>query len=778
MSDLPTGTVTFLFTDIEGSTRLWEQHPDDMQAALARHDELLRAAVESEYGHVVKTTGDGVHAVFADAARAVAAAVDAQRALGRETWPLPEPLRIRIGLHTGAAELRADDYYGPAVNRAARIMSAAHGGQILVSLATEEVLSEALPPGIQLLDLGEHRLRDLARPQRIFQVQAADLPSEFPPIRSADAYPGNLPEQLTSFVGRIDELHGIADALDEARLVTITGTGGVGKTRLAVQVAADVLPHFPEGAWLCELAAAGDADSMAQVVQKTLGVQLRVGSTIEDSIVDYLGTKRLLLVLDNCEHLMRPVRSFAETILRACPSVRMLATSREALGIAGEQSWPLRSLDVPTSQALDAVTSSEAAALFADRARAAQPTFAIDGTNAGAVADICERLDGIPLAIELAAARVVAMSPADVASHLDERFRLLTGGRGSSVERHQTLRAAVDWSYSLLEESERIVFVRLAVFAGTFDARAAQAVVSGDGIEEWDVLDALTSLVTKSMVATEPGPEGTMRYQLLETMRQYAQERLAETADIEAWRRRHAEHYATRAEEIVDGIRGVDELRWRQHLDAELDNIRTAVNWGLEAPGDADAQLALRIVAALSFETSFNRMIGVGEWATRALERADSSSPARRADIYGSASYRMLLLGEHAEAARLAHIAVDRASTQTAGRPGWPTSRLRTARLRSGDTTMCRHTLPKVWSECRRRIATSGSACSWRGLIRRSRHCSVTRVRASTGNRSSATRAPWATRPPSATRCMRWAGPLHGSPPRKRSRSSRRRRPG
>ena len=334
----------------------------------------------------------------------------------------------------------------------------------------------------------------------------------------------------------------------------------MGKTRLAVQVAAELLPRFPDGAWLCELAAAGDADSMAQVVQKTLGVQLRAGSTIEDSIVEFLRAKHLLLVLDNCEHLMRQVRELADTILHACPNVRMLATSREALGIAGEQSWPLRSLDVPTSQSLDAVTSSEAAALFTDRAAPHSRRSPIDATNAGAVADICERLDGIPLAIELAAARVVAMSPADVASRLDERFRLLTGGRGTSVERHQTLRAAVDWSYSLLDETERTVFARLAVLRGDVRRPTPPSSSSaGTASRVGTCSTALTGLVAKSMVATEAGPGGTMRYQLLETMRQYAQEHLDQDREIERWRQRHAAHFATVTEEIVTGIRGVDE---------------------------------------------------------------------------------------------------------------------------------------------------------------------------------------------------------------------------
>ena len=649
---LPTGTVTFLFTDLEGSTRLWEEHPEAMKSALAQHDSILRDAVEAHSGHVVKTTGDGVHAVFAEPLRAIGAAVAGQRALAdASTEP---PLRVRMGIHTGPAELRDGDYYGSAVNRAARVMSAAHGGQIVVSLATEELVRDHLPDGNEVMDLGEHRLRDLSRPERLFQVAAPGLESDLPPLRSLEAFPSNLPAQLTSFVGREEDLSGIATALRDARLVTITGVGGVGKTRLAIQVAAEVLPRFPDGAWLCELAVADDRESMAQILAVTFGVRARAGLSLEASIVEFLRAKRLLVVLDNCEHLLRPARDFASSVLNACPGIGILATSREALGVPGEQTWPLRSLDVPDSSSIAEVTAAEAAVLFSERARAVRPGFVVDESNAAAVADICNRLDGIPLALELAAARVVAMSPIDIATRLDERFRLLTGGRHASVERHQTLRAAVDWSYSLLDDGERTVFNRLAVFSGTFDANAAEAVVTGGGVESWDVVDALTGLVAKSMVLADEGTAGSMRYQLLETLRQYAAERLDAEGETDAWRRRHATHYAEAAELITVGLRGRDETASRARLDAEIDNFRSAVAWSLDAGDDEDSELALRIIAALSFESSMQREVGVGAWAARAVDRAERSTPGRRADVLSAASYSALARGDHARSHELA----------------------------------------------------------------------------------------------------------------------------
>jgi predicted ATPase/class 3 adenylate cyclase len=657
MSDLPTGTVTFLFTDLEGSTRLWQDHPEAMRGALARHDEILRDAVAAHDGHVVKTTGDGIHAVFASAHHALDAAVRAQHALGSERWTTPDPLKVRMGLHTGEAEHRNGDYYGTATNRAARLMSVAHGGQILVSLSTEELLSDDEREGITLVDLGEHRLRDLSRPDRVFQVRAPGLVVDFPPIRSLDAFPGNLPVQLSSFVGRRDELVALAAILRDARLVTITGTGGVGKTRLAVQLAAEILQRFPDGAWLCELAAASDADSMVLVVAATLGVEPRAGITLVESVVEFLRHKQALVIVDNCEHVLDSSARLADAILRGCQNVRVLATSREGLGAEGEQAWPLRSLPI-TADPENAAGLAEAPQLFIERARAAQPEIALHSSDSVAIEEICQRLDGIPLAIELAAARVVSMSPPQIASRLDERFRLLTGGRRTAVERHQTLRATVDWSYSMLEEREQTVFNRLGVFSGSFDAAAAESIAADDRIEEWDVVDALGGLVAKSLVIAERS-QGTTRYQLLETMRAYAREQLDATDDADTWRRRHAQHYAEFAEACGPALRGPDEILWRRRLAEELDNLRAAVLWGLDATGDADAQLALRIVAYLAWESIFDRASGIGAWARRALPRAASTSGGIRASVVAAAAADLSWGGQHQSAQPLAIAAME-----------------------------------------------------------------------------------------------------------------------
>jgi predicted ATPase/class 3 adenylate cyclase len=638
---LPSGTVTFLFTDLAVSTRLWEQEPDAMRAAMARHDELLRAAIELHGGFVVKGRGDGVHAAFSTADSAVLAAVDCQLAMDAETWALSEPLRVRIGIHTGVAELRDGDYFGSAVNRAARLEGIAHGGQIVCSQATADLARDALPEGIELLDLGEHRLRDLSRPERVFQVNADRLEARFAPLQSLDAFPGNLPLQLSSFVGREEELRRVAKALEASRVVTLTGVGGVGKTRLATQVAAEVLPAFPDGAWLCELAAAGDGEAMVELIAATLGVVQRPGVTREESIVEYLRPKELLVVLDNCEHVLAAAGELVEELLRACSWVRVIATSREGLAIDGEQLWPLRSLAVPRpNEAVDrsAVATSAAVRLFVDRATAARPDFRLDDTNTPAVVEICRRLDGVPLAIELAAARVVSMTPGDIAGLLDERFRLLSGGRRNTVERHQTLRATVEWSFSLLDDTERAVFDRLGVFSGTFDAEAAVAVASGDGIDAWDARDALASLVAKSMVVVDETAHDVTRYDLLETMRQYALERLSVDGDVDAARRRHAEHYAAVAEAMGPALMGPDELSWRPRFRAALDNLRAAFTCALDSPGTADAELAVRIVAALADQAPHDQAAGIGAWAERAVEAAERSTPGRRTAVLGAAA--------------------------------------------------------------------------------------------------------------------------------------------
>ena len=548
MAELPTGTVTFLFTDLEGSTRLWEEHPDAMRVVLSRHDEILRNAVTAHAGHVVKSTGDGVHAVFATAYDAVTAAIAAQLALTREPWPEDVPVKVRMGLHTGEAELREGDYYGSTTNRAARLMAVAHGGQILCTLATLGLVRDDLPAGAKFVDLGEHGLRDLAYPERVFQIVHPDLPRDFPLLRSIGAYPTNLPQQLTTFVGREDEIAEVAEALKQSRVVTLTGVGGVGKTRLALHVAAAVLPRFPDGAWVSELGPVRDAAAIPEVVATAIGAPPPQGRSVVAGLLDYLQEKQLLLVLDNCEHVIAAVADIVREIAQRCPRVAILATSREGLGVAGERLVVVGSLRVAAEGAvLEAALNSDAVRLFEQRAAAVRADFTVDEANVGAVLEICRRLDGIPLAIELAAARIRALAPAEIAQRLGERFRLLTGGSRTAVERHQTLRAAVDWSYDLLDERERTVLRRLAAFAGGFDLEAAEAVTAGDGVDPIDVVDRLEELVEKSLtVASGGGP--ITRYRLLETIRQYAQERLEEAGESDVIRGRHARYFLTLAE--------------------------------------------------------------------------------------------------------------------------------------------------------------------------------------------------------------------------------------
>lgn len=609
--------MTFLFTDIEGSTRLWEGQPEAMRTALARHDALVRTAVEAQGGTVVKTTGDGAHAVFAAAADGVRAAIDAQRALRAETWPAEASISARMGVHTGVAEERDGDYYGAAVNRAARIMAIGHGGQILISDAAAAVLRDE--HAIELRDLGEQRLRDLSRPERVHQVVADGLAEDFPPLRSLDALPTNLPSQLATFVGREAELNRVGKALAEHRLVTLTGVGGVGKTRLALQLAADMVPDFRDGAWVSELAPAGEADAMLGIVATTFSVQQRVGSTLEESIAEALRNRELLWIVDNCEHLIEPVARLVDRVLRVAPAVRILATSREGLDLDGEHITALRSLSLADSSDVDLIVNSDAVRLFEERARAVREDFRVDAANATTVDELCRRLDGIPLAIELAASRVASLGVPEILALLDERFRLLTGGRRVALERHQTLRAAVDWSYSLLRPDEAVVFTRLAVFAGSFDARATRAVVADDSVDEWAVLDAIDGLVRKSMVAAEEQPDGAVRYQLLETLRQYARERLEQEGNGGEWRRRHAEHYVAFSEEAGAGLKTPAEFAWRARLHLELDNLRAATQWAFDVE---DVDLLKRVVFALAEEITMTSL-SLGPLATRALSLAD-----------------------------------------------------------------------------------------------------------------------------------------------------------
>jgi predicted ATPase len=444
-------------------------------------------------------------------------------------------------------------------------------------------------------------------------------------------------------------------------MVTITGVGGSGKTRLATQVAAQLLPQYPDGAWLCELATATDADVLAQIVAASLGASPHAGMTIEESVLAFLRSRQMLLVFDNCEHLLQPVGRLAESLLRRCPTVRILATSREGLAIDGERVFPLRSLVVPERGA-DVVTvaSTDAVRLFVDRAESARPGFTVDSNNAGDVVDVCRRLDGMPLAIELAAARVAVMQPVEIASLLDERFRLLAGGRRTAVERHQTLRATVDWSYSLLDQRDRCVFERLGVFAGSFDLEAAVDVVTSDDIDRWDVLGAVASLVAKSMLVDEAPVEGSSRYSMLETLRAYALDQLSDLDDVGVWRQRHASCLAARAEDIGRGLQGPDEFAWRRRLHADLDNIRAAVRWGTAASETADIVVALRAIAALAFEVIFTRAAGTGAWATAAIDLTDEAPPGVRTAVLAAAAWDAFNRGDFDASVSLSTAAIDR----------------------------------------------------------------------------------------------------------------------
>ncbi len=589
--------VTYLFTDIEGSTRLWEEAPERMRLALARHDALCRAAVERHCGTIVKTTGDGVHAAFDSACDALAAAVDMQLALAAPEAGDGIALRIRCGLHRGADERRAGDFYGREVNRAARIMGVAHGGQILVSQAVADAVRNAAPADVSLRDLGVVRLRDLAAPERVYQVIHPRLRAEFPALRSLEATPNNLAQQLNSFVGRGRELAEVRRLLSTNRLVTLLGMGGIGKSRLSVQLGAEVLDDYPDGVWLIELAPLADAQLVPQAVASVLGVKEEAGGTVLDALLKFARDRTLLLILDNCEHLVHACANVAKRLLQAGPKVKILATSRDALRIAGETVFQLAPLAAPDPQAhptAEALADNDAVRLFVERATAAQPAFRLTVNNARTVASICHQLDGIPLALELAAARTRALAVEAIAARLHERFKLLVTGDRTVLPRQRTLRALIDWSYDLLTPPERALFRHLSVFAGGWTLEAAEAVGAAGEIEAADVLDLLARLVEKSLVIADI--DGG-RYRMLETVRQYALERLREAGDEEATRARHLEHCVALAAQAFAELAGPRQGVWLRRLDEERDNLLAAIAWS----GGADERAAsgLQLVYAL-----------------------------------------------------------------------------------------------------------------------------------------------------------------------------------
>jgi predicted ATPase/class 3 adenylate cyclase len=610
----PSGVVTFLFTDVEGSTRRWEADADGMRIALAAHDEVLRKEIEAHGGWVFKHTGDGVCAAFASPRSAVDAAIAAQRAL---------ELPVRMGIATGEAELREADYFGVVLNRAARVMAAGHGGQVLLAESTASLLS-----GVDLVDLGPRRLRDLPTPVGVFQVRATGLRTEFPALRALDVSPGNLRPAPTSFIGRESEVAELQAAVKAHRLVTLTGVGGVGKTRLAVEVAARLADEFPDGVWFFELAAVTDPAAVPDAVAAVLGITQQPGRSVAQSVAAALEGRVRLLVFDNCEHVLDAAADLIEAVLDHSATVKVLATSREGLGVADERLWPVPSLDV------GAGVDSAAVALFVERAQHVSPRFTVgEAGEAAAVVEICRRLDGIPLAIELAASRMAAMTASEVRDRLDQRLRLLVGSR-RGLERHHTLRHAVAWSYELLDEPEKALLDRCSVFAGGFDLHSACAVAGSDDLDDYAVLDLLDALVRKSLLVADRSA-GRTRYSMLETIRQFAEEQLVARGQASEIRAAHSRYFAGREADILalwDSPRQREAYAW---FTIEFANLRTAFRWATDQ-GDLDVAAPTATYAAwLGYLTENNEPIA---WAEQLIEPARAIDHPRLALLYVLAS--------------------------------------------------------------------------------------------------------------------------------------------
>lgn len=631
MLNRPTGTVTFLFTDIENSTQLWEQHPAWMQTAFARQETIIRAAVAAHEGYAYKMIGDAFQVAFATAPAALAAAVAAQHALVAEAWGEPGPLRVRMALHTGVTEERGDDYLGPALNRVARLLGVSLGGQILATQATYELVRDHLPPEVRLVDLGEHRLKDLIRPEHIYQVVTPQLPAAEHALKTLDAFPHNLPMQVTSFIGREKEISEVKRLLLAERFVTLTGPGGTGKTRLSLQIGAELLELFPDGVWLVELVSLGDPTLVVQTVAHTLGVRESSGRPLLSLMTNYLRGKDMLLILDNCEHLVDACAQLVTSLLQAAPTLFVLASSREALGIGGEVAYRVPSLSTPDMRhppPVESMSQYEAVRLFIERAESVQPGFTVTRENAPAIAQICHRLEGIPLAIELAAVRIKLLRVEQIAARLDDRFRLLTGGSRTAMPRHQTLRALIDWSYDLLTEPERTLLRRLSVFAGGWTLEAAEAICCGEGLEGMEVLDTLSQLVNKSLVLPDCAEGVEAQYRLLETIRQYAREKLLEAGGGDAVRQRHLNYFLALAEEAEPHLRSAQQVTWLDRLEREVDNLRGALEWSLEA--EVEAGLRLAALLLWFWHIRSHRSEGI-EWLERVLAADEAQANTRTA---------------------------------------------------------------------------------------------------------------------------------------------------
>jgi predicted ATPase/class 3 adenylate cyclase len=663
---VPVETLTFLFTDIEGSTALLRRLGEDVYAqALAGHHALIRSALAVHDGREVDTQGDGFFAVFSSPRACVAAVLEMQQALQARAWPAGEQVRVRMGIHCGEAAQTVTGLVGLEVHRAARVAAVAHGGQVLVSETAAALVRDWLPPGAALTDRGVHRLKDLGRPEQIFQLQAAGLRAEFPPLRSLGnpALPNNLPSQLSAFIGRGRELAELRAVVESTRLVTLTGSGGCGKTRLGLQLAAGLLDGSGDGVWLVELAAVLDGDGVAPAISAALRLAAQPGRPVLDALLDALAPQDVLIVLDNCEHLIGACAKTAEVILRRCPRVYLMATSREPLGIGGETVYrvPSLSLPGPGDSGSSVVESSDAVALFVDRARTQGVGLSADEETGALVVSVCRRLDGMPLAIELAAARLRSMSLTELGDRLDQRFRLLTGGSRTALERQQTLRAAVGWSYSLLTRAEQVLLARLSVFAEGFGLDAAEAVCGSGDIDAAEVAGLLGSLVDKSLVVAEPAG-ASLRYRLLETIRLFAAERLVEAGDEQAAAAAaaHCAYFLAVAEAAAAHLTGAEQGRWLALLDADQANLRRAAQHA--AGGPDGTALVLRLgVALFRYWIARSRQREAVELLGPALERPDArADPALFVAALVTASVAALFI-DIATARHLAEQAVQAA---------------------------------------------------------------------------------------------------------------------
>ncbi|MBI4260811.1 MAG: tetratricopeptide repeat protein [Actinobacteria bacterium] len=623
MPELPTGTVTFLFTDVEGSTRLLQSLGDGYGALLERHNELMRGAVESGGGVVFGSEGDAMFAVFRTAPAAVAASVAAQRAMAAEAWPSGAVVRVRMGLHTGEGALAGDGYVGIDLHRVARVAAAGHGGQVLVSATTRALVDKALPDGVWLRDLGPHRLKDLPDPENLFQLVIPALPADFPPLRTLDARPNNLPVQLTGFIGRDREVAELKGLLRQARLVTLTGPGGTGKTRLSLRVAAELLPDFADGVWFVPLDTITDPALVAPTIANALSVE--EGETPTDELLArHLSNRELLLVLDNFEQVMG-AGPLVPRLLVAAPKLRVVVTSREVLHVSGEHEFPVPPLSLPDPDHLpsaEALSQYDAVALFIQRARAVNASFGVTDQNAPAVAEICTRLDGLPLAIELAAARLKLFPPDALLARLESSLRFLRGGARDLPTRQQTLRDAIAWSHDLLDPAERTLFRRLSIFMGGWSLAAAEAVVAEDDAGDLDVVDGLASLVDKSLVRQRQMDDGDLRFRMLETIREFSRERLVESGEEEEIAGRHEAHFLALAQEAGAQLAGSGQVAALDRLAREHHNLRTAFNHAMEG-GDVEA--ALRAAGAIWRYLQVRGHLGEGRgWLVALLERPEA----------------------------------------------------------------------------------------------------------------------------------------------------------